>query len=60
MKIDETSINHNVVLLVGEIVEDLYDPIYTDDNMDHMRIAMLGEIRGICQMADAMKEVLKE
>ena len=59
MKIDESCINHNVAQLVGEIVENLYEFTNADEDSDHARIAMLGEIRGICQMADAMKEVLK-
>ena len=60
MKIDEASINHNVAQLVGELVEDLYEFTNADEGSDHLRIAMLGAICGICQMADAMKAVLKE
>lgn len=58
MRINEESINHNVARLIGEIVEDLNDLTDADKDMDHARIAMLGEIRGICQMAQTMKEVL--
>lgn len=59
MKIDEECINHNVALLVGDLIGELYDFTNADEGSDHLRIAVLGEIRGICQMADAMKEVLK-
>lgn len=59
MKIKEEDINYNVARLVGELVEDLYEFTNDDERSDHARIAMLGEIHGICQMADAMKEVLK-
>lgn len=59
MKIDESCINHNAVRLIGELVSELYEFTDADDSMERMRVATLGEIRGICQMADAMKEVLK-
>ena len=59
MKITEECVDYNAVRLIGEMVSELYDFTDANDNMEHMRIATLGEIRGICQMADAMKEVLK-
>ena len=59
VKIDESCINHNAVRLIGEMVSELYELTDQDASMDNMRIATLGEIRGICQMADAMKEVMK-
>lgn len=59
MKIDESNINHNAVRLIGQMVSELYEYTDSDADMENMRIATLGEIRGICQMADAMKEVLK-
>lgn len=59
MKIDESCINHNALRLIGEMVSELYEFTDKDESMENMRIATLGEIRGICQMADAMKEVLK-
>lgn len=59
MKIDEGCINHNAVRLIGEMVSELYEFTDDDGDLEHTRIATLGEIRGICQMADAMKEVLK-
>lgn len=59
MKIDESCINHNAVRLIREMASELYEFTDSDANMENMRIATLGEIRGICQMADAMKEALK-
>lgn len=59
MKITEECVNHNAVRLIGEMVSELHEFTDADDNMERMRIATLGEIRGICQMANAMKEVLK-
>lgn len=59
MRINEECINHNVARLVGELVEELYDFTAADEGSDHLRIAVLGEIRGICQMAQTMKEVLE-
>ena len=59
MKIDESCINHNALRLIGEMVTELYEFTDSDASMENMRIATLGEIRGICQMAVAMKEVLK-
>lgn len=61
MKIDTESINHNAVRLIKELVESRYDLI-EEDKKDQEReylIMTLGEIAGIIEMADAMKEVLK-
>lgn len=60
MKIDESCINHNALRLIGDMVSELYEFTDANDDMERLRIATLGEIRGICQMADTMKEVLKE
>jgi hypothetical protein len=59
MKIDYSNIDYNALRLIGEMVSELYEFTDSDANMENMRIATLGEIRGICQMADTMKEVLK-
>ena len=59
MKIDEACINHNVVRQVDEITSSLYEYAGETSSDDHTRIAMLGEIRGICDLANALKEVLK-
>lgn len=55
MKIDEACINHNVDRLVAETTESLYE--WVDE--DRMMIAALGELRGIHQLAEALKEVLR-
>lgn len=55
MKVDAACIDHNVDRLVAYITEELYD--YVDN--DKMTIASLGEIRGIHQLAEALKEVLR-
>lgn len=59
MKITEECVDYNAVRLIGEMVSELYEFTGADSNAERVRIATLGEIRGICQMADAMKEVLK-
>jgi hypothetical protein len=59
MKISSENIDYNALRLIGEMVSELYEFTDSDANMENMRIATLGEIRGICQMADAMKEVLR-
>ena len=59
MKIDDACINHNVVLLVDEMTGSLYEFVDETDNDDHVRIATLGAIRGVCDLAHALKEVLK-
>ena len=59
MKISSENIDYNAVRLIGEMVSELYDFTDADENMERMRIATLGEIRGICKMADVMKEALR-
>lgn len=57
MKIDTACIDHNVDRLVGEITESLYE--WADDGNGSMVPIALGEIRGIHQLAEALKEVLR-
>lgn len=59
MKIDEGCVNNNATRLIEELVGTVYDCTDSDDSMDHIRIATLGEIKGICEMAKVMKEVLR-
>lgn len=59
MKIDEACINHNVVRLVDEMTSSMYEFAEQTDTDDHVRIATLGAIRGVCDLANALKEVLK-
>ena len=59
MKIDESNINHNALRLIDDLVSELYEYTGEKPTDDNYRIASLGEIRGICNMAAVMKEVLK-
>ena len=59
MKISYENIDYNAVRLIGDMVSELYEFTGSDANLENMRIATLGEIRSICQMAGVMKEVLK-
>jgi hypothetical protein len=60
MKIDEKSINHNAVRMIKELTESRYDMIMDATNEERGYLLMtIGEIAGIIEMADAMKEVLK-
>ena len=61
MKIDEGSINHNAVRLIGELIDSRYELIMNEDKTKEERgymLMTLGEIGGIIEMAKAMKEVL--
>ena len=55
MKIDESCIDHNTVRLVQDIVRSFYE----FQDKDGWRETTLGEISGICMLAEALKEVLK-
>jgi hypothetical protein len=58
MKIDEGCINHNVVHLVTELTEDIYNSTqYKDATCLAM---MLAEIRGALELAEILKGVLME
>jgi len=60
MKIDEECINHNAVRIIKDLVESRYDMIMDATAEERGYLLMtLGEIAGIIEMADAMKEVLK-
>jgi hypothetical protein len=60
MKIDEESINHNAVRMIKDLVESRYDMIMEATAEERGYLLMtLGEIAGIIEMANAMKEVLK-
>ena len=60
MKIDEACINHNAVKLISEIVGIPYEYGDQDETADHFRLMTLGAVRGVLDMAKAMKEVLSE
>ena len=57
MKIGEEDINHNAVRLIDEL--DMWDISGTADGEDGLRIMALGYIKGVTEMAKALKEVLK-
>lgn len=58
MKIEENAINHNAVRLIDDIVTDFVDNNLVECNSNYKEIT-IGYIKGICDMANAMKEVLK-
>lgn len=60
MKIDESCINHNAVRLIKDLVESRYDMI-GDQELNEERgylLMTLGEIAGVVEMANVLKEVL--
>ena len=60
MKIDTESINHNAVRIIKDLVENRYDMIMEATAEERGYLLMtIGEIAGIIEMANAMKEVLK-
>ena len=58
MKIEESTINHNAVRLIDDIVTDFVDNNLVECDSNYKEIN-IGYIKGICDMANAMKEVLK-
>ena len=60
MKINEDCINHNAVRMIKELTESRYDMIMEATAEERGYLLMtLGEIAGIIEMADVMKEVMK-
>lgn len=60
MRICEECINHNAVRLIKDLVENRYDMIMEATAEERGYLLMtIGEIAGIIEMADVMKEVLK-
>ena len=60
MRINEENINHNAVRIIKDLVESRYDMIMEATAEERGYLLMtIGEIAGIIEMADAMKEVLK-
>lgn len=58
MKITDECIDYNTVRLIDEDT-DPWALSGQSDDMDNERLIMLGYIRGVLDMAKAMKEVLK-
>jgi len=54
MRITADCIDHNVSCLVNDLTSTIYEL-----DSDQQKEMVLGEIRGICDLADVLKEVLK-
>lgn len=61
MKIDDACIDHNIVRLIRDLIDTRYELIDNDKPAQERGFMMmtLGEIAGVIEMAEAMKEVLK-
>lgn len=61
MKIDEAAINHNAARIIRALVKTSYEVIEQEgDKIEREYVLMtIGEIAGVCEMAEALKEVLK-
>lgn len=59
MKIAYENIYYNALNEISELVSELYEYTDEEDGFDNIRLATLGEIRGICRFAKIMEEVLK-
>lgn len=57
MKIDECIINEKAIELIDELVS--YDFIYDTDNRKEFAVLSMGIVRGILDMAGALKGELK-
>lgn len=55
MKIDESSINHNALRLIELAIQD----ISREERSEELLMGTFNYIKGICDMANVMKEVLK-
>lgn len=59
MRINEECINHNASRLIDDVTANPYEWSEQGDDADHQRILTIGYVRGVLDMAKAMKEVLK-
>ena len=61
MKIDESCIDHNTVRLIRDLIDSRYELIDNDKPAQERGYTLmtLGEIAGIIEMAEAVKEVLR-
>ena len=59
MRINEECINHNASRLIDDVTASPYEWVEQGDDADHQRILTIGYVRGVIDMAKAMKEVLK-
>lgn len=58
MKINESCINHNAVRLIRD--QNPWEMSGETPGEDRLRIMTLGYMQGICDLADALKEVLAQ
>lgn len=59
MKIDENAINNNALRQIDNIARAFVDTNIAECSGDRYAAIAIGYIKGICTMANAMKEVLK-
>ena len=61
MKIDESCIDHNTVRLIRDLIDTRYELINSDKPAEERwyTLMTLGEIAGVIEMAEAIKEVLR-
>ena len=61
MKIDEATINHNADRIIRALVKTSYDVIEQEGGKIEREYVLMtiAEIAGVCEMAEALKEVLK-
>ena len=61
MKIDESCIDHNTVRLIRDLIDTRYELIDNDKPAQERGYTLmtLGEIAGVIEMAEAVKEVLR-
>ena len=59
MKLDVRNIEYNALQEISELVSELYEYTGEEKAAENIRLATLGEIRGICRFAELMKGVLK-
>lgn len=63
MKIDENCINHNTIVLLKDIMNDVEKTVLASgkDEENYAKLTYLcGLAKSVLEMADALKEVLKE
>lgn len=59
MRINRENIDYNAMREINALVNEIYEATDDSDDFDNIRIAALGEIKGICRFAEIMKEVLE-
>ena len=59
MKVTENCINHNVCRMVKELTESIWEGFPNDEDAAKWAYMTLANIRGIVEMAEVLKEVLK-